>query len=59
LEKRSARAIAPVEWKVLFYARGFASPLMDRQFDDHPTVMESLLGAEQAEFDRREPAGGG
>ena len=54
LEKRGARAIAPLEWKALFFARGFTSPVMDAQFDDDPVLMEIVVGAEQAEFDRRE-----
>ncbi len=58
LEKRSARAIAPPEWKALFFARGFASPVMDRQFDGDPALKEIILGAEQAEFERRESAPG-
>jgi NAD(P)-dependent dehydrogenase (short-subunit alcohol dehydrogenase family) len=53
LEHRAPRAIAPAEWEALFYARGFASPLMDSRFDSDPVVNEIILGAEQAEFDRR------
>lgn len=53
LEHRAPRAIAPGEWKALFYARGLASPLMDRRFDSDTTMNEIILGAEQAEFDRQ------
>ena len=54
LEKRAPRAIAPLEWKALFFARGFTSPVMDRRFDEDETMSEIVLGAEQAEFDRRQ-----
>jgi NAD(P)-dependent dehydrogenase (short-subunit alcohol dehydrogenase family) len=53
IESRGPRAIAPLEWKALFYARGFTSPLMDSQFDNDETLRGIILGAEQAEFDRR------
>jgi NAD(P)-dependent dehydrogenase (short-subunit alcohol dehydrogenase family) len=53
IESRGPRAIAPLEWKGLFYARGLTSPLMDSQFDNDETLREIILGAEQAEFDRR------
>jgi NAD(P)-dependent dehydrogenase (short-subunit alcohol dehydrogenase family) len=53
IESRGPRAIAPLEWKALFYARGVTSPLMDSQFDNDETLREIILGAEQAEFDRR------
>ncbi len=53
LEKRGARAIAPLEWRALFFARGFTSPVMDHQFDDDPVLREIVVGAEQAEFERR------
>lgn len=46
LEKRSARAIAPGEWKALFYARGLAGPATDRQFDRDPAVARSINEAE-------------
>ena len=42
----------------MFFARGFTSPVMDRQFDDDPVLREIVVGAEQAEFDRRESAPG-
>ena len=54
IEERGARAIAPAEWKALFYARGFTASLMDRQFDEDPVLKEIVLGAEQAERDLRE-----
>jgi NAD(P)-dependent dehydrogenase (short-subunit alcohol dehydrogenase family) len=53
LESRSARAIAPWEWAILFHARGAAQPVLDRQFDTDTTLHEIILGAEQAEFDRQ------
>jgi NAD(P)-dependent dehydrogenase (short-subunit alcohol dehydrogenase family) len=53
LESRGPRAIAPPEWKALFYARGLTSPLMDSQFDNNETLRGIILAAEQAEFDRR------
>ncbi len=53
LERRGPRAIAPTEWKALFYARGLVSPLMDQQFDNDATLMEIILDAERAEPDRR------
>jgi NAD(P)-dependent dehydrogenase (short-subunit alcohol dehydrogenase family) len=56
LESRSARAIAPWEWAILFHARGAAQPVLDRQFDTDATLHEIILGAEQAEFDRRASA---
>ncbi len=56
LESRGARAIAPLEWKALFFARGFTSPWMDGQFDNDPVMKEIVIGAEQAEFDRRKSA---
>jgi hypothetical protein len=56
IESRGPRAIAPLEWKALFYARGLTSPLMDSQFDNDETLREIILGAEQAEFDRRAAA---
>jgi NAD(P)-dependent dehydrogenase (short-subunit alcohol dehydrogenase family) len=54
LEKRGARAIAPLEWEALFFVRGLTSAVMDQQFEDDPAMMEIVLGAEQAEFARRE-----
>ena len=53
LESRGPRAIAPLEWKALFFARGATAPLMDSQFDADPVLHEIVLGAEAAEFDRR------
>ncbi|MCO5314627.1 MAG: short-chain dehydrogenase/reductase [Solirubrobacterales bacterium] len=46
LEKRSARAIAPNEWKGLFYARGLAGPATDKTFDQDPAVARSIKEAE-------------
>jgi len=46
LERRAPRAIAPNEWKGLFYARGVAGPLTDRQFDRDPSVARSVNEAE-------------
>lgn len=46
LEHRSARAIAPNEWKGLFYARGLAGPATDRTFDQDPAVARSIKEAE-------------
>ncbi len=51
LEGRSARAIAPAEWKALFFARGLTAPLMDQQFDNDPSLMEIILDAERADRD--------
>ena len=51
LEKRSARAIAPAEWKALFFARGLTAPLMDLQFDSDPSLKEIILDAERADRD--------
>ncbi len=51
LEGRGPRAIAPAEWKALFYARGFTAQLMDRKFDSDPVLQEIVLGAEQTESD--------
>ena len=56
VEQRAARAIAPAEWKALFFARGLTSPLMDSQFDSDSNLKEIVLDAEQAEFDRRKAA---
>ncbi len=46
LERRAPRAIAPNEWKGLFYARGLAGPATDRQFDRDPSVARSIREAE-------------
>lgn len=46
IEKREPRAIAPTEWKALFYARGSAGPLTDRQLDRDPAVGRSIEEAE-------------
>jgi NAD(P)-dependent dehydrogenase (short-subunit alcohol dehydrogenase family) len=54
LEKRSARAIAPGEWKALFFARGLTSPVMDQQFNSDSTLEEIVLGAEDAEQQRQD-----
>lgn len=46
LERRAPRAIAPNEWKGLFFARGLVGPATDRQFDRDPAVGRSIREAE-------------
>lgn len=46
LEKRSPRAIAPAEWKGLFYARGLLGPFMDKRMDDDQAIAQVVPEAE-------------
>lgn len=46
LEKRSPRAIAPGEWKALYYARGLLGPLLDRRLDEDAAIAQIIPEAE-------------
>lgn len=46
LEKRAPRAIAPNEWKALFYSRGVVGPFVDKRMDDDATIARVIPEAE-------------
>ncbi|MCB0858970.1 MAG: SDR family NAD(P)-dependent oxidoreductase, partial [Solirubrobacterales bacterium] len=46
LEKREPRAIAPAEWKALFYGRGFLCPLFDKFVDEDQAIAQIVPEAE-------------
>jgi len=46
LEKRAPRAIAPAEWKGMFYGRGVLGPLMDKRIDEDGAVAQVVPEAE-------------
>jgi NAD(P)-dependent dehydrogenase (short-subunit alcohol dehydrogenase family) len=46
LEKRSPRAIAPAEWKGMFYGRGLLVPFMDKRMDDDQAIAQVVPEAE-------------
>ncbi len=47
LEKREPRAIAPAEWKAMFYARGFLGPLIDKRIDEDQAIAQIVPQAEE------------
>lgn len=47
LEKRRPRAIAPAEWKGLFYGRGLLMPAFDKLLDGDAAVAEIVPAAEE------------
>lgn len=46
LEKREPRAIAPAEWKGLFYGRGLLCPMMDKRLDEDGAIAQVIPEAE-------------
>ncbi len=46
LEKHAPRAIAPTEWKALFYARGLVGPFVDKRIDEDAAVARIIPEAE-------------
>ena len=46
LEKREPRAIAPAEWKALFYGRGVLGPVFDRMVDEDQAIAQIVPEAE-------------
>lgn len=46
IEKREPRAIAPAEWKVLFYGRGVFGPVFDRMVDEDQAIAQIVPEAE-------------
>ncbi|MBN8866575.1 MAG: SDR family NAD(P)-dependent oxidoreductase [Solirubrobacterales bacterium] len=51
LERRSARAIAPAEWKGMFYGRGLLGPLIDRRMDEDQAIAQVVPEAEARQTD--------
>ncbi|MCB0863353.1 MAG: SDR family NAD(P)-dependent oxidoreductase [Solirubrobacterales bacterium] len=46
LESRQPRAIAPTEWKGLFYVRGLIGPAFDKRLDEDEAIAEIVPQAE-------------
>ena len=46
LEKRQPRAIAPAEWKAMFYGRGILCPLFDKRVDEDQAIAQIIPEAE-------------
>ena len=46
LEKHEPRAIAPAEWKGLFYGRGLLGPMMDKRLDEDGAIAQVIPEAE-------------
>ena len=46
LEKREPRAIAPAEWKALFYGRGAFCPMFDKRIDEDQAIAQIVPEAE-------------
>jgi NAD(P)-dependent dehydrogenase (short-subunit alcohol dehydrogenase family) len=46
LEKREPRAIAPAEWKALFYGRGVLGPAFDKRIDEDQAIAQIVPQAE-------------
>lgn len=46
LEKHEPRAIAPAEWKGMFYGRGIICPLIDKRMDDDQAIAQVVPEAE-------------
>ena len=47
IEKRQPRAIAPAEWKALFYGRGIFGPMFDKRIDEDQAIAQIVPEAEQ------------
>ena len=47
LERREPRAIAPTEWKALFYGRGVLGPLFDKRIDEDGAIAQVVPQAEE------------
>ena len=47
IEKRNPRAIAPTEWKALFYARGLLVPAFDKRIDEDQAIAQIVPQAEE------------
>lgn len=47
IERRQPRAIAPAEWKAMFYGRGVLGPLIDRRMDGDQAIAEVVPQAEE------------
>ncbi|MCB0870603.1 MAG: SDR family NAD(P)-dependent oxidoreductase [Solirubrobacterales bacterium] len=47
LEKREPRAIAPAEWKAMFYARGLIGPMFDKRVDEDQAIAQIIPQAEE------------
>ena len=46
LEKRKPRAIAPTEWKGMFYTRGLLGPAFDKRIDEDQAIAQIVPEAE-------------
>ena len=46
LEKREPRAIAPAEWKAMFYGRGVLCPMFDKRVDQDQAIAQIIPEAE-------------
>jgi len=46
IEKREPRAIAPAEWKALFYGRGLLGPAIDKRIDEDRAIAQIVPQAE-------------
>lgn len=49
LERRSPRAIAPAEWRALFYGRGLLGPLVDGRMAEDAAVARAVRAIESGE----------
>ncbi len=46
IERRSPRAIAPAEWRAIFYGRGVVGPLLDRRMAGDAAIARAVEAAE-------------
>jgi len=46
IEKRRPRAIAPAEWKAMFYGRGLLGPAFDKRVDEDQAIAQIIPEAE-------------
>jgi len=52
LERRAPRAIAPAEWRGMFYARGLVGPLIDSRMDRDQAIAQIVPEAESRQATR-------